>query len=351
MKLGLGHFVDRAMYRDYLRRLDVRAVLEHYGVDNDRDESGADGTTEVIHSCLIDRVEPHHAHGDANPSAAANLEKKLYICYGHWSGDLIQLIMKMEGKTTVESITGVLAQFLGEAVTDREDFPGELDALLAPAAPARREITAYSDRILDSWNTLHPYLAERGIDDATATRLRLGWDAEENRITIPHFWRGELVGWQKRAVPDRPGCWPGTAQPVPKYRSSPGFPKSSTLYGFDRVTAGHRIVVVESPFSVIKAEALGVSGVVATFGAAVSTRQIGLLSDVDHVVVWMDPDTAGRAAERRVVRALEPLVRTDLVTPDEGCDLGDCTTAEQIESKIDAARPAWAVLAEWDKEA
>ena len=351
MKLGLGHFVDRAMYQDYLRRLDVRAVLSHYGAENQREEPGADGTTEVIHSCLLDKVDPHHAHGDSNPSAAANIEKKLFICYSYWAGDLIQLIMRMEGKDTITGVLPVLGAFLGEATESAEDITAEIDAIFAAAeSEYQPPPPVYSDRLLAPWAVVHPYLAERGIDVDTASRLKIGWREEDNRIVIPHFWENRLVGWQARTVPDRPGQWPGTADPVPKYKSSFSFPKSSTLYNYDQARTHNRCVVVESPFSVIKAEALGIPGVVATFGAKVSRCQHDLLAAFDRVTVWMDGDTAGRGAERRIVRALARRVDLYVVTPDAERDLGDCATREEIESKLEAARPAWMLLSEWDRE-
>ena len=92
MRTGIKPFL---MYEDYKRRLDARQVLEHYGADNCMEQMGRDGSTEIIHSCLLDRVEPHHRNGDQNPSAACNLDKKLYVCYNYWGGDLFHFIAKM----------------------------------------------------------------------------------------------------------------------------------------------------------------------------------------------------------------------------------------------------------------
>jgi len=36
MKIGLDHLHKRFLYQDYKRRLDVRAILDHYGAQNCR---------------------------------------------------------------------------------------------------------------------------------------------------------------------------------------------------------------------------------------------------------------------------------------------------------------------------
>jgi hypothetical protein len=362
MRTGFSHIDERALYYDYVRRLDAQAVLDYYGAENQRTETNKDGTTEVIHSCLIDRVEPHHANGDQNPSAACNLEKKLYTCYVWWSGDLFHLIQKLEGKESLDGIVPIVGEFLGEAAVGSDDFVIELEHLFAATKGGAysAELPQYSDRILAPWAWVHPYLAERGIDRDTASRLHIGWDERTNRITIPHFWQGHLVGWQLRAIPDRPGQWPGTRDGgIPKYKSNSGFPKSETLYGYDqaqRDAAGSgRVIVVESPFSVIKAAALHVAGygVVATFGAKVSATQIDLLKDFKRVYVWMDNDSktlAGRIAERRLVNHLYRHTRVDVVAADLDKDLGDCSSAQEVELKLASAEPAVFALARYERE-
>lgn len=329
-------------YRDYLRRLDARALLDHYGIQNDHEETTHAGETEVIHSCLLDRVDRHHNNGDQNPSASCNLERKLYVCYSYWGGDLFNLVRKLENKDNFEAIIPVIAPFLAGAVTEPDAFLDELEKMLADGAYSAN-IPAYSDRVLSPWAFIHPYMHERGIDSDTASRLRIGWRHDENRITIPHFWDNNLVGWQSRAIPDRPGLWPGTADPQPKYKSTPGFPKSDTLY-YDHSRPFPRagtVVVVESPMSVIKATALGLDiPVLATFGAKVSDIQTSMLSDFDEVILWPDPDQAGRIMEMTVTRRLKRHPGLLVVEPDSGKDMADCDTLSQMRTKIDTAVPA-----------
>lgn len=354
MKRGLQHLVDRAAYDEYLRRLDVKAVLDYYGVENDREENGREDTTEIIHSCLIDRVDRHHANGDANPSASANLDTKKYVCWAYWGGDMFDFIAKMEDKEDFNDILPLVREFLGGSTVDREDFLAELERIFSanPRGSAGSVLPGYDSRVIAPWGFTHPFLAERGVDGETAKRLHIGWREDLNRITIPVFWRGQLVGWQLRAIPHRPGEWPGTwGGGFPKYKSSPGFPKSAILYDPDQGEhrrAGGSIVVVESPFSVIKALSLGLEHhVVATFGAKVSRRQMDLMAEYDHVTVWADDDPAGQIMERKLAKGLYRRTNVRIVTPDDGLDLGDYDSAESVEAKLATAEPAVLKLAEW----
>lgn len=159
---------------------------------------------------------------------------------------------------------------------------------------------------------------------------------------------GRLVGWQQRAIPagaDELGSWPGTRPDIPKYKSSPGFPKSSTLYQYDaaRGSDSGRIVVVESPFSVIKAHSLGVLSrypVVATFGAKITDAQLALMRDFREVIIWMDPDEAGYSAERKLRRVLMRHTQVRVVVPQEGMDLGDYDDPDEIMAMLESSVPA-----------
>ncbi|ASZ74738.1 DNA primase [Mycobacterium phage Phabba] len=360
-KTGLQAMKDANVdFADIHRRIDPQAVLDHYDAENQYEQTNLDGTVEVIHSCLIDRVDPHHANGDQNPSAACNLNKKTWVCYsyvdpetGKSGYDMLHLIMKMEGAKEPRDVMDLVRGFLEGGTAEPNQFMAKLMGLVMAPEPEKTGppvVRGLSERNLVDWGFTHPYIVERGVDLDTASRLQIGYDAHENRITIPHFWKGRLVGWQKRAIPNRPGEWPGTVPAVPKYRSSPGFPKSETLYRLAEARVSGRVVVVESPFSTIKAEALGVPGVTATFGAKITDHQLALLRDVDDLVVWMDDDDAGHAAERRLVSSLSRYSGVRVVTPDAGKDLGDYASADEILAKIDQAVPGHDKLVQYERE-
>jgi len=163
------------------------------------------------------------------------------------------------------------------------------------------------------------------------------------------------VGFQKRAIPSGP--WPESAEQEPKYKSSLGFPKSETLYGYDFCrTRGIQnmhtevdVVVVESPFSVAKAYSLGIPYVLATFGAKVTPNQLALLHDFASITVWFDDDPAGRTGERTLLAGL-PVGKVRVVQPYPGRDLGDCSTREEVQTMLDSAVPGFMKLAQYEAE-
>lgn len=350
MKIGLGGLEKKFLYHEYRRRLDAEAVLCHYGAENMREVQGPDGTTEIIHSCLLDRVEPHHTHGDQNPSASCNLDRKVYVCYSYWGGDLFHLIAKLEGKENLADIVPLIGDFLSGATVSSQDFTDKMDAFFVKESYSI-ELPAYSEKVIEPWLFSHPYLRERGVSWDASSQLKIGYDSVENRIVFPHYWDSRLVGWQKRVLPDSPG-WPGTRPDYPKYRNSSGFPKSETLYNFKRRSkgGGKTIVVVESPMSVAKAVSLGIPNVVATFGAKISTTQIDLLSEFDEVIIWMDNDPAGHSAEKKLVNGLCRPTNAFVVSSDKDKDLADYNAADLVQEKIDCAMPAILKKAQWDYE-
>lgn len=346
-QVGLDHLVQKDIYAQYLRRLDARAVLEHYGAQNCTEQPGGDGTVEIVHSCLLDRVEPHHTNGDAHPSASCNIDKKVYVCYAlGWGGDLFHLIQKMEDTDALGDTLSTVGQFLTGATSTESSIREEIDKLFASRLYAV-DLPVYSERVLDAWSWPHPYWAERGINDAAINMLHLGFDPTENRIVFPHFVDDKLVGWQKRVipamdtrvVPPKPFPWSGTSPEFPKYRNSSGFPKSETLYNFDLARRHPRVCVVESPMSVARAVSLGLPNVVATFGAKVSTFQIDLLKRFDAVYVWFDRDGAGITGERKLTEGLYRHTDVRVITPDKDADMGDADLGI-IATKLKQATPA-----------
>lgn len=348
---GLKYLANRLVYDEYKRRLDARAVLEHYGAENLSEIPGRDGSTEIVHSCLLDRVEPHHRNGDQNPSAACNVDLKLYCCYSYWSGDLFHFIAKMERKDHLADILPVIGQFLDGATSTSEDILKELDSLLFHVESLSLDIPVYSPKVLEPWAYSHPYLREvRGISLQASSKLQIGYDPDANRIVFPHFWKGDLVGWQKRAIPEGYD-YPPTSPNYPKYKNSTGFPKSTTLYNFDNVDVKEPVIVVESPMSVAKAVEFGFDNVVATFGAKVSKIQIDILRRFyGKIIVWFDDDPAGQAGERKILKGLQGFHDLFVVEPDAGKDLGDYTSAYEAAAKLDSAIPGWVRMAAYEQE-
>jgi hypothetical protein len=342
MRTGFEHIWQRATYESYLRRLDARAVLDHYGATNRQEQiSKKDGSTEIIHSCLLDRVHPHHSNGDQSPSASCNIDKKTYVCYSMGYGcDLLHLINKLEGKEEFADSLMMVGQFLTGSTVEVGVFQQDLEKIFSAPTYLPTPLPTYDESILKGFEHPHPYWGQRGITQQAQETLKLGYDPKENRIVFPHTFDTHLVGWQKRSV---------DKNDFPKYKSSFGFPKSTTLYNYDRAREYSRVCVVESPMSVAKAISYDIPNVVATFGAKINASQIRLLYPFETVYVWMDDDEkrAGQTGERKLIEGLYRHTEVQVVIPDRDRDLADCPL-EEIAYKIDTAVPAALRLADHD---
>lgn len=274
---------------DEEKRMMVLDLLEELGADNIKVVGD-----EIIHSCIL----PFglHANGDRNPSASFNWRKLVFHCYGCGSsGGLTWFIGCTKG------ISGTEAR---KWVRDRSEVDGEealkslikyLDSLYDPERPETAPpIPTFNPQILAAYEGIHPYLTDfRKIPVDNCRHFQVGYDQSTNRIVLPHFWRGDLVGWQTRRLTDD-----GT----PKYKNTPDFPKNETLFNFNglRANTPHtaQILVVESVMSVISKWHL--APMTSTFGASVTEKQKRLLANCPVAVLWFDNDEAGWNATRDV---------------------------------------------------
>lgn len=244
---------------------------------------------EIIHCCLTPW------HNESHPSASLNFEKMTYRCLGCDSGGgILWLIGVTQGVYGPEARNWLSEQTgLGGKEFQLAPLLQFLDAIAEAQSQTKVPVPMprYSDRALDPWGHIYPGLTTgvpelgidgRGIPEANLIEARVGWDMEDNRVIIPHFWKGDLVGWQARRIIEDETLYPE------KYKSTPDFPRDRTLY---RQPTGKRIVVVESPMSVLRhLHHLPMGG---TFGGAITEQQIGLLRWYPEVIFWMDNDEAG----------------------------------------------------------
>lgn len=139
-------------------------------------------------------------------------------------------------------------------------------------------------------NPKHPYLAERGISEATATEFGVGFfpgkGSMSGRVVIPiHNEKGDLVAYAGRALNGA----------EPKYLFPPKFHKSLELFNLHRVKGKGSVILVEGFFGVMRLWDEGF-GVVGLMGSSISETQIQLLSRFDRVYLMLDGDEAGRTA-------------------------------------------------------
>lgn len=260
---------------------------------------------EMIHGCLVSPGQ--HNDQDRNPTASLNYQKLTYNCLGCGaSGGLLWFIATCRGETSAQARQWLeQTAGLGGNVLELEAMLRMLDAIYA--TKERAPIPSFSTKLLDGWAYDHPYLTEgRGISQEIYRRYKLGWDPETDRVVIPHFWQGKLVGWQSRKLPPEWRSEEWTPRPPkedgqeafdvhsgnpksPKYFSSPDFPKESTVFNYD--PRAEEAVVMEAMLSALTHEDVFHSE--AIFGAKFTETQVRRLVKHERVILWMDNDDAG----------------------------------------------------------
>lgn len=323
-------------------------LLEEFGARNIR-ESG-DG--ELIHSCCL----PFglHKNGDANPSASLNYQKLVYNCRGCVnSGGFLWFIATCRGEETEQARRWVNSQAgLGGEEQSLSSLMAYFDEVYTHKKLAPEPIPKLSERVLEPWMAIHPYMTEvRGVPVETLMHFKVGYGwldiklaenhfVKSERVVIPHFWKGHLAGWQTRRL--------RKSDETPKYVSSPGFPKDTTLFNYN-VKNGSP-VVVESPMSVLSKSHIAYMN--ATFGAAVTDRQVKLLSYHPRVYLWFDNDDAGWRATHSFAERAAALTQVFVVPSPYAADPADMDD-DTFRSLLEEAVPyhLWEQpkeLIEWD---
>lgn len=279
---------------------------------------------------------PSHTGGDSNPSFGINRDKLLFNCYACGVGGTIPtLVQQMEGIDEWQEALDWLAPYVeGGVREDPNKFTQHIKRILyldEEDTPAT--MPYFNPKVLEAWTDgPFDYWAERGISEITARKLRLGYATQYTKFNpkthtewvgeaaiIPHFFEGNLVGYQARIVGDKP-------LGLPRFDNTSGFPKADTLYNWDRARGVSQspVYVVESAITAAYLWELG-KVAVATFGAEVSDTQIQLLRGFPKIVLSCDNDRAGELATRRLIKALSRHTVVAVLPPIDGekADLND----------------------------
>jgi DNA primase len=311
-------------------------------------------------------------HDDQNPSFSVNAVEKLYNCFTcPASGDLIKFVQETEGLDFVGAVEW-LADRYGVQLEYEETAPGfdvrrnrreRLLALLESAAK-------FYDRYLwesEAGAPVRAYLAERGLDEETCKRFRLGLspggerlaakarakgytqqelvaaglvnrrgnDYYSGRLIFPLAdARGRVLGFGARRMADD--------DPIPaKYVNSPEgelFRKSSIVYGLDRARAPiakeSRAIVVEGYTDVIALHQRGLEAAVASMGTALTELQLRELRRLTpRIYLCFDADAAGAEATLRGMElAYRQFEEVWVVPLPPGSDPADA--ADDFESRL-----------------
>jgi DNA primase len=280
-------------------------------------------------------------HHEKTPSFAVHPTKQIFHCFGCGvGGDVFKFVMMMENLSFPEALRRV-AEKVGVVLREREAGEGsderarERTALYKLHEAAAKFYAAQLGATAEG-RAARGYLADRGLDDATLARFRLGYAPAGGQALTHHL---EDLGFSVE-VADRSGlvlrdsegkrrfdrfrrriifpianesgkvvAFGGRAlgDDQPKYLNSPETPiytKGRVLYHLSG--AGNSIrkldyaILVEGYMDAIAVASAGIDNVVASCGTSLSEGQIRLLGRYTRrVVVNYDPDSAGVAATQR----------------------------------------------------
>lgn len=325
-KRGIYDTYEMLKYRlrevDWLDFLQSEYGIQHVTVDG----------PEIRHSCVL--PFGNHRHGDRNPSASFNVEKLSYNCYVCGGGGLLWFIMSMEDCDEQEAINKLRSLVNGDDITT-EQLVLELEGLMSEEKGSSKELPIYPKSTLEAFEIDAELLLGKGFDEnvfggLTAETLeffQVGYNENERRVIIPHFFEGELRGWQGRRT---------KKSEKPKYKNTTGFPRRETLFNWDNAQGYSEVFVVEAPLSAMWMSQCGFPNTVATFGSEVTEEQIALLRRFGGVVTFLDDDEAGLKGTKRIVDNLKgPLV---MIVEHEGVndpkDLGKDELVEYCMNRV-----------------
>ncbi len=294
-------------------------------------------------------------HQEKTPSFAVHPAKQIFHCFGCGvGGDVFKFVMMIDSLSFPEALRRVaekvgitISESFGEAAYDPNT---RVRAALYKMHEAAAKFFAGQLTGTAEGRLARAYLEDRGLNDETVGRFRLGYapgdgqalirhlsgamgemvqgeagkmsellaksglighDAERNRF-YDRFRRriifpiagdsGKVVAFAGRALGDE----------QPKYLNSPETPiytKGRVLYHLDRAAQAIRkldyAILVEGYMDCIAVASIGIENVVASCGTSLTEGQIRLLARYSRrIVVNYDPDSAGVAATERSLALL-----------------------------------------------
>lgn len=302
-------------------------------------------------------------HNEKTPSFTVSPTKGIYKCFGCGaSGDSIKFVMEHEHFSYPEALRYVAKKY-NILVEETEASPEYLEEQSAKESLYITNQFAENHFIQNLWE--HEmgqavglsYFHERGFDDATIKKFKLGFAIEEwdyflkaateagykleflktlglvtsgektvdmyrGRVIFPiHNLSGRVVGFGARILK--------TNEKAPKYINSPEndiYNKSKIVYGIffakTAIVKNNKCYLVEGYTDVISLHQAGVENVVASSGTSLTTGQIELVKRyTPNITILYDGDAAGiKASFRGIDMILENGMNVKVVLFPDGED-------------------------------
>ena len=285
-------------------------------------------------------------HTEKTPSFSVDSESQMYYCFGcHKGGTVITFVMEMERMEFGEAVEQ-LAQRAHVPLPEKTEGGGRdsvTHQLRERLYEANREAARFYHGVLwtEEGAQALSYLHRRGLDDAGIRRFGLGatpagrdalirhlteagytfdemkqaglaaeregrrYDVFFNRAMFPIINpQGNVLGFGGRALGDGNPKYLNTAD-------TPVFNKRQGMYALNMCKNErglNRLILVEGYMDVVSLRQMGISGVVATLGTALTEEQARLFKRyAPQVWVCYDGDGAGQKAILRALDIFEAL--------------------------------------------
>ncbi|MBX9660412.1 MAG: toprim domain-containing protein [Nitrospiraceae bacterium] len=326
-------FVD---FRIVKERVSMQAILDHYNVRLRQANQ---------HSLRGKCPLPTHSSEKSAESFSVQTEKNIWACQsascagsrqGKKGGNILDFVSVMENCSIREAAQKLHGWFLSATPINRSTEMGERGRepkeKLVPKKEeegSQAEINKPLSFTLKDIDPAHPYVRQRGVDEAVARHFGIGYfpgrGQMNGRVVIPiHNEKGELVAYAGRSIDGS----------EPKYRLPAGFVKTAVLFNLHRVLEHAKetgqgsdvVIVVEGFFDCLNVHRAGLPHVVALMGSSLSDAQETLLAQFNRVILLFDGDDAGRAAALAIVPRLMARTFVKVIT------LPDGTQPDQLSS-------------------
>jgi DNA primase len=257
----------------------IKRVLAGSGINIEKEAE-----TEYVVFC------PFHAN-HRTPAGEINKYSGLFFCFScSHTADLIELVMHCSNRTYFESIRFIkskevetdIVSDISSKLVEKEEWP-ELDMAI---------VNKLYEQALTNERAIQ-YFTGRKITQDSVKKFKLGYSENQDMVTIPvQNHEGLCVGFVGRSVEGK------------TFKNTNGLPKSKVLFNLNRVKTASRVYVVESSFDAIRLDQVGLPAV-ATLGANVSSKQIGLLQKYfSDIMIIADNDEAGGNMKDKIIERL-----------------------------------------------
>lgn len=288
-----------------------------------------------------------HKHGDTTGKFAIHREERVYNCWVCGGGNFLSLTME-KFDMNVDEATEWLRQFaMGDMRSDAE-FVDDFMEMLQDTERRATKMPYFNERVLDKFDDPIDWFYTRGLNDEIIAeynlrfanvamkpapiKMRDGQPIKEDEdyygptAIFPHYWRGRLVGWQHRWM-NWDAAHTDTPKWLAKYTNTSDFPKSDTVFNFDKAEeASEPVVIVESVVTVLLLARYGIPAI-SYFGGGIKEPQLRLLRRLQQgVILAPDNDSVGENFVKTATEYLENYIEVKILPPvpgKAGSDLGD----------------------------